>query len=442
MNGSNAYTRARLSEEYIARDAANISPSYTRSYPFVMAQGRGSEVWDVDGRRYIDFTSGIAVTNTGHAHPEVVRAIVEQAERFIHMSGTDFYYPVQIELAEKLNEVAPITGATKVFFGNSGAEAVEAAMKLARYHTGRPRFVAFQGGFHGRTFGALSLTASKPVQRRGFAPLLPEVTHAIYPNPYRNPWPGRDPAQAALEYIEHLFRTTTPPEEVAAIIVEPIQGEGGYIVPPDGFLPGLRELCDRYGILLVLDEVQTGMGRTGKMFACEHWSVEPDILCVAKGIASGLPLGAIVARSEIMNWPPGAHASTFGGNPVSCAAALVTIRLLEDGLIEQARRHGEKLMARLQEIASRFPQVGDVRGKGLMVGVELVEDRESKRPAVRLRDEVIQEAFHKGLLMLGCGQSGLRFVPALNIPEALLDEGVNVFERALAEALEKVGGAL
>ena len=419
-------------QEYIRRDAEHISPSYTRSYPFVMARGRGSEVWDVEGRRYIDFATGIAVTNTGHAHPAVVEAIQKQLDLFIHMSGTDFYYPQQIELAERLNQIAPISGPTKVFFGNSGAEAVEAAMKLARYHTRRPRFIAFRGAFHGRTFGALSLTASKAVQRRGFAPLLPQVTHAIFPDPYRNPWPGEDPARAALDYIENiLFKTTTPADEVAAIIVEPIQGEGGYIVPPDGFLPGLRELCDRHGILLVLDEVQTGFGRTGKMFACEHWGVEPDIICMAKGIASGMPLGAIVARADIMNWPPGAHASTFGGNPLSCVAALATIDLLENGYVDMAAQSGAYLQERLREIAARHPHIGDVRGLGLMVAVELVKDKESKARAPELRDQVVDEAFQRGLLILGCGLNAIRLIPALNIPRDLLDEAIGILEDAL-----------
>ncbi|NOX62324.1 MAG: acetyl ornithine aminotransferase family protein [Chloroflexi bacterium] len=423
-------------QDYIRRDAENISSSYTRSYPFVMARGRGSEVWDVEGKRYLDFATGIAVTNTGHAHPAVVKAVQAQLEQFIHMSGTDFYYPQQIELAERLNQIAPISGPTKVFFGNSGAEAVEAAMKLARYHTRRPRFLAFRGAFHGRTFGALSLTASKAVQRRGFAPLLPQVSHAIYPDPYHNPWPGQDPAVAALDYIENtLFKTTVPAEEVAAIIVEPIQGEGGYIVPPPDFLPGLRELCDRHGILLVLDEVQTGFGRTGKMFACQHWGVEPDIICLAKGIASGMPLGAIVARADIMNWPPGAHASTFGGNPLSCVAALATIDLLENGFIEMAAESGAYLKTRLQTIAQRHPHIGDVRGLGLMLAVELVKDKESRARAPELRDRVVQEAYERGLLILGCGVNAVRLIPALNIPRNLLDEAIDILEEALFAAI-------
>jgi 4-aminobutyrate aminotransferase len=426
-------------QDFITRDTENISPSYTRSYPFVMAKGLGSEVWDVDGNRYIDFATGIAVTNTGHCHPAVVQAIKDQADRFLHMSGTDFYYPSQIKLAERLNNIAPISGPTKVFFGNSGAEAVEAAMKLARWYTRRPRYLAFFSAFHGRTFGALSLTASKYIQREGFSPLLPMVSHAFYPNTYRNRWPGQDASEAALDYIEnHLFKTTVPPDEVAAIIVEPIQGEGGYIVPPDNFLPGLRRICDKHGIVLVFDEVQTGMGRTGKLFATEHFDVEPDIICLAKGIASGMPLGAIIARSEIMTWPPGSHASTFGGNPISCAASLATLDLLEAGLVEMSAESGAYLKARLREMAEMYPQIGDVRGKGLMVGAELVKDRVSKEPDPDLRNLIVKVCYEHGLLMLGCGANSLRFIPALNIPRELLDEGLDLFERALAEALERI----
>ncbi len=422
---------------FVHRDSENISPSYTRSYPFVMARGRGSEVWDVDGNRYIDFTSGIAVTNTGHCHPAVVQAIKDQADQFLHMSGTDFYYPPQIELAERLNHLAPMSGPTKVFFTNSGAEAIEAAMKLARFYSGRTRFLAFYGAFHGRTYGALSLTASKAIQRRGFAPLVPGVSHAVYPNPFRNPWPGSEPGKAALDYIEkQLFKTAVPPEEVAAIIVEPIQGEGGYIVPPDNFLTGLRRLCDQYGILLVLDEVQSGMGRTGKFFACEHWGIEPDIVCIAKGIASGMPLGAVIARSEVMSWPPGSHASTFGGNPVACAAALATLDLLAGGFNQMAAESGEHLMARLRRMMETYPQIGDVRGKGLMVAADIVTDQETNEPDPALRNRIEEKAFDHGLLLIGCGANCIRFVPPLNIPRSLLDEGLDLFERSLVESID------
>ncbi len=424
-------------EAWIQRDGANISPSYTRSYPFVMERGEGVYVWDVDGNKYLDFTSGIAVTNTGHSHPEVVRAIKEQAEKFLHMSGTDFYYPVQIELAETLNRIAPIEEPTRVFFTNSGAEAVEAALKLARYATRRPHILAFRNAFHGRTMGALSLTASKVVQRRGFAPLLPEVTHVEYGYCYRCPFNRTYPEcdLACIRYIEEeLFHSEVPPDQVAAIFVEPIQGEGGYIVPPPGWMRALRELCDRHGILLVADEVQTGMGRTGKMFAMEHFGVEPDIITVAKGIASGLPLGAMIARKSLMIWPPGAHASTFGGNPVAAAAALATIRLLEGGLVENAARVGKHMKARLLDMKDDHPTIGDVRGLGLMLGVELVKDKETKERAKDVRDWVIQRAFEKGLLLLGAGRNVIRFIPPLIIDEETADKGLDIFEEALTEA--------
>ncbi len=430
-------------EVWIQRDGANISPSYTRPYPFVMARGRGAYVWDVDGNKYLDFTSGIAVTNTGHCHPEVVAAIKEQAERFLHMSGTDFYYPVQIELAETLNRIVPISEPTLVFFTNSGAEAVEAAIKLARYATKRPHILAFRNAFHGRTMGAVSLTASKVVQRRGFGPLLPEVTHVDYGYCSRCPIDLTYPACdiACVQRIEDdLFRAEVPPDEVAAIFVEPIQGEGGYVVPPPGWMEALRALCDRHGILLVADEVQTGFGRTGKMFAMEHFGVEPDIVTVAKGIASGLPLGAMIARKRLMTWPPGAHASTFGGNPVACAAALATIRLLEEGLVENAARVGAYMLQRLREMQERHPSMGDVRGLGLMIGVELVRDRQTKARAANLRDWVVQRAFEKGLLLLGAGVNVVRFMPPLIITEEIADEGLAIFEEALTEAEREILG--
>jgi len=427
---------------WVERDAAVVSPSYTRSYPFVMDHGRGSEVWDVDGNRFIDFNAGIAVTATGHTHPNVVRAIQEQAEKFIHMSGTDFYYPVQIELAEKLNALAPIEEETKVFFTNSGTESVEAAFKLARYYTGRPRMLAFIGAFHGRTMGSLSLTASKYVQRKGFSPLVPGVTHVPYGYCYRCPFHLQYPSCDiyCVDYIEDtLFRYFIPAEEVAAIFVEPIQGEGGYVVPPPEWHGRLKALMEKHDILYVADEVQTGFGRTGKMFAIEHWGVEPDIICMAKGIASGMPIGAMVARKSLMTWPTGAHASTFGGNPVSCAAALATIDLIENGLMENAARMGQWIMARLQEMAEDHPSMGDVRGKGLMIGIELVKDKETKEPASDMRDRIIQIAFQKGLLILGCGSNTVRFMPALNISQDIADEGLTIFEEALTEAEKEAG---
>ncbi len=432
-----------IAESWIIRDGANVSPSYTRTYPFVMAEGRGARVWDVDGNEYLDFTSGIGVTSTGHRHPEVIEAIKEQLNLFLHMSGTDFYYPQQVELAETLNRLAPISDPTLVFFTNSGAESIEAAIKLARYATKRPHIIAFRNAFHGRTMGALSLTASKVVQRRGFAPLLPEVTHVNYGYCYRCPlnltYPSCNVA-CVREIEEELFRAEVPPDQVAAIFVEPVQGEGGYIVPPKEWMQALRELCDRHGILLVADEVQTGFGRTGKMFAMEHFEVEPDIIAVAKGIASGMPLGAIIARRSLMSWPPGAHASTFGGNPVSCAAALATIRLLENSLVDNAAKVGAYMLDKLKEMQARHPSMGDVRGLGLMIGVELVRDRETKERARDIRDWVVQRCFEKGLLILGAGVNVARFIPPLIITEADVDEALTIFEEALTEAEREILG--
>jgi 4-aminobutyrate aminotransferase len=424
--------------DLLARDAATISPSYPRDYGFVMDHGRGCEAWDVDGNRFLDFAAGIAVCSTGHSHPAVVKAIQQQAEKFIHISS-DFYHEKWVQLGEKLDEIAPFKEDALCFMANSGAEAVEAAIKLARYHTNRPRFIGFHGGFHGRTMGALAFTASKAVQRRGFYPTMSGVTHVPFPNPYR-PRLAFDPAKgdygdAVIDYIENvIFAYETPPEDVAAFLVEPIQGEGGYVIPPDTFFPRLRRLCDKYGILLIADEVQSGMGRTGKMFAIQHWGVEPDIVCIAKGIASGMPLGAMVARRSIMDWPPGAHGNTYGGNPLSCAAAIETIRLLEGGLIENAAQVGQYTLDALEEIAARHPSIGDVRGKGLMIGVEFVKDKITKERAPDIRDQMIHGAFERGLLLLGCGRNTVRITPALTINTAEIDEGLALFEDALAEA--------
>lgn len=421
---------------YVKRDQAVISPSYTRDYPFVMDHGQGSIAWDVDGNRYIDFSAGIAVTATGHSHPEVVKAIAEQATKFIHMAGTDFYYQKEIELAEKLVSLVPGEHLKRVFFCNSGTEAIESAIKLARYYTGRPQMIAFLGSFHGRTMGSLALTASKAVQKRGFAPLMPGVTHLPYGYCYRCAYNLEYPAceVACVEFIESLFQKSLPPEEVAAIFVEPIQGEGGYVIPPPLFHVRLRELADRYDILLVADEIQTGMGRTGKWFAIEHWGVVPDIVTIAKGIASGMPLGAMVARKELMTWPPGAHSNTFGGNPVCCAAALATIKLIEGGLMENAAKMGQYMLDRARAMKAEHPTIGDVRGKGLIIGIELVEDKESKEPAKELREEALQRAFKKGLLLLPCGPNIIRFMPALTIDVRMADEGLAIFEEALTEA--------
>jgi 4-aminobutyrate aminotransferase len=404
--------------ELIARDAKAMSPSFTRAYPFVMDHGEGCWVTDVDGNRFLDFTAGIAVVTTGHSHPKVVAAIEDQARRFLHMSGTDFYYRSEIELAERLEaKILPGTPA-KVFFTNSGAEAIEGAMKLARYATGRPNYVAFIGAFHGRTFGALSLTASKASQRRRFAPLLSSVFHAPFPTPARGVT-----TDETMERIEELFATVAPPESVAAVFVEPIQGEGGYFVPPDDFLPKLRELTKKHGILLVADEVQSGMGRTGRLLAVEHWNVEPDIVCLAKGIASGLPLGAFIARAEQMSWPPGSHGSTFGGNPVACAAGLVTLDLLEEGLMENAARVGAELQDGLREIAGSHKQITDVRGMGLMLALELKTPEQA--------GELVQAAFRKGLLLLTAGTRAVRICPPLILDREEAATGLEIIASAL-----------
>jgi len=404
--------------ELIARDAKAMSPSFTRSYPFVMDRGQGCWVTDVDGNRFLDFTAGIAVVTTGHSHPKVVAAIKEQAEHFLHMSGTDFYYRTEIELAERLeNKILPGIPA-RVFFTNSGAEAVEGAMKLARYTTGRSSYIAFIGAFHGRTFGALSLTASKASQRRRFAPLLSQVFHAPFPTASRG-----ITTDESIARIEELFNTVAPPEGVAAVFVEPIQGEGGYLVPPDDFLPRLRELTLKHGILLVADEVQSGMGRTGTLLAVEHWGVEPDIVCLAKGIASGLPLGAFIARAEQMSWPPGSHGSTFGGNPVACAAGLATLDLLYGGLMENAAQVGAELQDGLREIASNHKNVTDVRGLGLMLALEL------KTPELAAR--LVQSAFEKGLLLLTAGTRAVRISPPLVLNRDEAATGLEIIDSVL-----------
>ncbi len=425
-----------LAAALIAEDARYLSPSYTRGYPLAVARGEGMYLYDLDGRRYLDFTAGIAVAATGHCHPRVVEAITRQAGALIHMSGTDFYYGPQVDLARRLAAAAPGGEPKRVFFTNSGAEAIEAAIKLARYATGRPRFLAFHGGFHGRTFGALSLSASKAVHKRGFAPLLPQVDHVPYASCYRcaygHTYPGCN--VDCVDAIERLyFQKLVPPDEVAAIVVEPIQGEGGYLVPPAEFLPKLRALCDRHGILLVADEVQCGMGRTGTLFACAQAGVAPDIVVLAKGIASGLPLGAMIARSDLMTWEPGAHASTFGGNPVACAAALATLDLLEEGLLENAARVGAYLLGRLKAFTSTSRLVGEVRGVGLMIGMELVRNRTSREPATRERDMVVEQAFRRGLLLLGCGASSIRFSPPLVVTREEADEAVRIVGDCLSE---------
>lgn len=401
---------------WIARDDQVLSPSYTRAYPLVAARGSGCVIEDVDGNLFLDFTAGIAVTSTGHCHPEVSTAIAEQASQLIHMSGTDFYYAAEIELAEKLARLAPGAFPKRVFFTNSGAESIEASLKLARHHTGRQRIISFYGGFHGRTFGAMSVSGSKAIHQRGFGPLLPGV-HRVH-------------FDCARDEVEELFRTACPPDEVAAILVEPIQGEGGYRIPLPGFLPMLRDVCDQHGILLALDEVQSGMGRTGRMFACEHFGIVPDLLCLAKGIASGMPLGALVARAEVMDWPPGSHASTFGGNPVSCRAALATLDLLEREFVVNAQQRGDQLKAGLASLAASSPRIGNVRGLGLMAAIDVCG---ADGPDAELRDEILQAAFERGLLLLGCGQAGIRLIPALCVSEEQIERGLEILGQAISE---------
>ncbi len=421
----------------IKRDSSVISPSYPRSYPFVMDHGKGSEVWDVDGNRFLDFMGGIAVTSTGHAHPKVVKAIQEQAEQFLHISS-DFYHVKWIELAEKLDEIAPFNEAAMSFMTNSGTEAVETAIKLARYHTGRSNFIGFTGAFHGRTMGAVTFTASKPSYHGGFYPLMNGVVHAPFPNPYRpvlDRKSGEDYGETVVRYIEdQILGHILPPDEVAGILVETIQGEGGYIVPPPGFYPALRKLCDKYDILLMVDEVQSGMGRTGKWWAIEHFGIEPDIVTAAKGIASGIPLGACIARQSVMDWERGSHGNTYGGNPLACAAALATIELIQDEYLANAGEVGQYTIDALEEIQARHPCIGDVRGIGLMIGVDFVNDRKSKEPAKQLADRVVELAFERGLLTLGCGKSVIRVAPALSITKTEVDEGLSIFEEAVTLA--------
>jgi 4-aminobutyrate aminotransferase len=419
----------------VARDRAVLSPSYTRDYPLVIARGEGAIVEDVDGNRFLDMNAGIAVLATGHSHPRVLEAIRAQAEKFLHMSGTDFYYENMVELAEKLAALAGGPDPRRVYFGNSGAEAIEAAIKIARYHTRRDKFIAFLGGFHGRTLGALSLTGSKSVQKKGFAPLPGGVTHIPYAYCYRCAY-GKHPDTCAVECVkvleETLFNTILPADEVAAIFVEAVQGEGGYVVPPRKFFDELQAVARRHGILLVCDEVQSGMGRTGRMFAYEHFGVDPDVVAMAKGIASGLPLGATVAKAQYMQWRPGAHASTFGGNPVAVAAALATLELLEQGLVDHAARLGAHMKARMSEWPRRFACVGDVRGLGLMLGFELVRDQATRERDPEMRNRLEQEAFRRGLLILGAGQNSIRLCPPLILSRDQADFALDTLEDILA----------
>jgi 4-aminobutyrate aminotransferase len=428
-------------QKIVAADDRLISPSYTRSYPMVAKTGRGLRVTDVDGNEFLDFAAGIAVTSTGHCHPEVVKAIQDQAAELIHMSGTDFYYESMTILAERLSAIAPMPGPHKFYYGNSGAEAVECALKLARYHTGRQNIISFFGAFHGRTMGALSLTASKPQQKRRFAPFMPGVHHVRYPYAYRGCSGGPQEEEAfalgCARYIEEkLFKTVLPPEEVAAIILEPIQGEGGYVVAPTNFLQEIRRICDRHGILLIADEVQAGSGRTGKWWSIEHSGVQPDIVTIAKGIASGMPLGICMAKAEIMDWVPGSHASTFGGNPVCIASALATIDIIQREGLQNATTVGEAMMTRLRPWVAKHPTVGDVRGRGLMIGIEIVKDQKSRTPVGPMRDRIVDLAFERGLLILGCGETSIRLCPPLIVNQHEADIALDILEECITLAAQ------
>jgi 4-aminobutyrate aminotransferase len=427
--------------QIVEADRQWVTPSYPRpDYQLVAERASGVWVEDPDGNTFLDCNAGVAVCSTGHCHPEVVQAIAEQAARFIHICGTDFYYRHMPELARKLDEIVPVPSPTKTHFANSGTEAVETALKLAMHATGREKFIAFFNSFHGRTLGSLSLTSSRVAQRRGFKRSLLDVTHVPFPNAFRHPFTGErtdgaTAAAASLDWIENrLFKTTTPPEEVAGIVVEAVQGEGGYVPAPQEFLDGLRRICDREGILLIVDEVQSGMGRTGKMFACDHYGLRPDIITLAKGIASGMPMGACVARADLMDWKPGAHASTFGGNPVALAAAMKTIELLERELVANAAEVGTYLQEGLRRLMQKHECIGDVRGLGLMVGVEFVEDRASLRPAPELRDRVEVESFNRGLILLGAGHNTIRWSPPLVLSKENVDVALEIFDEAITAA--------
>ena len=427
-----------IAQAVIARDHDALATSYHREYPLVVDHALGSEVWDVDGRRYIDFMAGVAVLNVGHRHPKVVEAVRQQVDKFWHICLHDFYYPNAVDLAEQLQRIAPMSDHTRIYFGNSGTEAVEAAIKLARYKTKRSRFIGFTGAFHGRTLGSLSFTSSKTVQRANYQLMVP-VHHLPYPNEYRPvlvSHNGEHYGDTILDYLENeLFRMVVSPQDIAGILIEPIQGEGGYVIPTPGFFPRLRQLCDRHGILLMVDEVQSGAGRTGRWWAIEHEDVEPDIVCFAKGVASGMPLGGIIARDEVMAWKSGAHGSTFGGNPVAVAASAATLQVIEEeGLLERATESGNYILDALAEMETKHPSIGQVRGRGLMVGIEFVTDRETKERGAQLRNHVVQRGFAEGLLLLPCGENTIRLTPPLNIPRHLLDEGLQIFEHVVGEA--------
>ncbi|MEN6436295.1 MAG: acetyl ornithine aminotransferase family protein [Anaerolineaceae bacterium] len=423
-----------VAQTWIERDSKVISSSYPRGYPFVMDHGKGSEVWDVDGNRFLDFMAGIAVASTGYSHPQVVKAIQDQAEKFIHISS-DFYHPQWIELAEKLNEISPFSEPAVSFMTNSGTEAVETAIKLARYTTKRSQFIGFLGAFHGRTMGAVTFTASKPHYHQGFYPLMNGVIHAPYPDPYRPMLvcrEGEEYGERVVRYIEEeLFGHILPVEDTAGILVEPIQGEGGYIVPEATFFPALRKLCDKHGILLIADEVQAGMGRTGKWWSIENFGVEPDIICSAKGIASGMPLGVMMARKSLVTWPKGAHGNTYGGNPIACAAALATIDLLERDYLKNAEVTGSYALQQFKKLQEKHPCIGEVRGIGLMIGLEFIKNDRNKTPAAKLRDQIVDMAFENGLLLLGCGKSVIRIAPPLCITKSQIDEGIQIMDEVM-----------
>ena len=426
-------------QKIVDADAKFVTPSYPRP-PFKLVAERAAGVWveDVDGNIFLDCNAGVAVCSTGHCHPEIVKAIQQQAEQLIHMCGTDYYYRHMPELAEKLDAIVPVKSPTRTHFANSGTEAVETALKLAMHATGREKFIAFFNSFHGRTLGSLSLTSSRAAQRKGFKRQALDVVHVPYPNEFRNPFSAADcgdggAGQGALNWIEErLFQTTTPPEEVAGIVVEAVQGEGGYVPAPEGFLKGLRRICDEHGIMLIVDEVQSGMGRTGKMFATDHYDVQPDIICIAKGIGSGLPIGVCVARADLMDWKPGAHASTFGGNPVCIAAALKTIELLEGGLVNNAAEVGAYLKAGLEKLQQKYDCIGDVRGPGLMIGVEFVTDKVSLKADPELRDRIEVACFERGLIILGAGKNTIRWSPPLILTKENVDVALEIFDEAIA----------
>ncbi|MBI9046238.1 MAG: acetyl ornithine aminotransferase family protein [Anaerolineaceae bacterium] len=428
-------------KKLIARDKLVISPSYPRAYPFVMSHGKGSEVWDVDGNRFLDFMSGIAVLSTGHSHPHVVKAIQKQAQKFTHISS-DFYHEIWVKLAEKINEIAPFSENAISFMTNSGTESVEAAIKLAKYHTGRTQFLAFLGGFHGRTMGSVAFTASKTKYKHGFFPLMPGVTHVPYPDPYRPVLAskhGEGYGETIVRYIEEeILGKLLPPQDVAGIIVEPIQGEGGYIIPPKDFFPALRKVCDKHGILLIADEVQSGTGRTGKWWAIEHFDVEPDIITVAKGIASGVPFGIMAARESIVNWPAGTHGNTYGGNPIACAASFATLELIEDGYLQNASDIGTYAIDCLKQIQTRHLSIGDVRGIGMMIGVDFVKDPITKEPYSKLMDRISEISYEHGLLTLSCGSSVIRVAPPLCMTRSEMDESLEIFEHAINLAEKEI----